>query len=250
MDIELGEAIAAGELEVWYQPQVAAGSLRIVGFEALARWNHPSFGHLAPEAFVDRKGDAPSEEFIADLSAFVLARACADAAGWAEDVFLGVNMSARQFAYDGFSDDVAAIAAAAGMPLHRLELEILETVPFDDADKARATMSLLRAMGVGLAIDDFGEGYSREFLRMDLPVTKIKLARSVVADERAAAALGGFVADAHALGIAVTAEGVETREQALAMQAAGCDYLQGYFFARPSPADGVARALRAGGPVR
>jgi EAL domain-containing protein (putative c-di-GMP-specific phosphodiesterase class I) len=145
---------------------------------------------------------------------------------------------------------VAAIAAAAGLPLHRLELEVLETVPITDPGKARATMSRLRTMGVGLAIDDFGEGHSRDFLRMDLPVTKIKLARSIVVDEKASAALGGFVADAHALGIAVTAEGVETREQALAMQAAGCDYLQGYFFARPSPAEGAARALLEGARER
>ena len=243
MDIDLNRAVAAGELEVWYQPQVAARSLHVAGFEALARWNHPERGHLAAEAFLGPVEGAQSAELVADLLAFVLARACADAAAW-PDATVGVNISPLQFADENFPQDVAAIAASAGLPLHRLELEILENIAIEDPDKTRAIMTRLRDMGVRLAIDDFGQGHSRDFLRMDLPVSKIKLARSLVSDEQAAGAIGEFVAGVHALGMVVTAEGVETREQALAMQAAGCDFLQGYFFGRPSPAAAIAHGLR------
>lgn len=244
MNIDLGEAIAAGELEVWYQPQVVAGSLRVAGYEALARWNHPQLGRLAPDSFPDPRGGGQTLECAADLAAFVLARACADAAGWA-DATVGVNISPHQFADPDFPQDVAAIARAAGLPLERLELEILENIAIEDPDRARAVMTRLRAMGVRLAIDDFGQGYSRQSLLMDLPVSKIKLGRPMVIDVHPAGSLAGFVADCHALGMEVTAEGVETREQALAMQAAGCDYLQGYYFARPAPAAGLPQALRA-----
>lgn len=248
VNIDLGKAIAAGELEVWYQPQVAAHSLRVAGYEALARWNHPELGHLAPDAFLDPRAGGQTDEFVADLAAFVLARACADAAGWDEAV-LSVNISALQFADASFPDDIAAIAAQAGLPLHRLELEILEHIAIEQPDRTRAVMTRLRDMGVRLALDDFGQGYSRQSLLMDLPVSKIKLARSIVINEENAASLAAFVADVHALGMVVTAEGVETREQALAMQAVGCDYLQGYFFARPAPAAGIAHGLRAGPPL-
>ncbi|MFN3889572.1 MAG: EAL domain-containing protein [Beijerinckiaceae bacterium] len=240
MNIDLGKAIAAGEMDVWYQPQVAAKSFRIVAFEALARWNHPVEGHLAPQAFP--KG---AMAYSADLAAFVLARACADAARWPH-VSVGVNIPPQQFADPGFPDDICAIAGEAGLPLDRLELEILEDTSFEDPDAARSVMVRLRAMGVRIAIDDFGQGFSRESLLLDLPVSKIKLARSLVTDESSGAWIGEFVATAHALGMEVTAEGVETQAQASAMQAAGCDYMQGYFFARPSPGADITRALAPG----
>lgn len=237
MTIDLAKAIAAGEMDIWYQPQVAAGSHGIAGFEALARWNHPERGQLSPGAFL-----VESEDFTADLAAYVLARACADASRWPL-VTVGVNVPPRQFADERFPDDVAAIAAGAGFPLDRLELEILESTAFEDPDAARVVMKRLRDMGVGIAIDDFGQGFSRQSLLLDLPVSKIKLAGAIVADERSGSWIGEFVRTAHALGMEVTAEGVETQGQALAMQAAGCDYMQGYYFARALPAGDVARAL-------
>lgn len=234
------QAMAAGEMDVWYQPQVAADSLRIVGFEALARWDHPQHGHIAPDVFPDR-----SAEFDEDLAAFVLARACADAALW-PDLLVSVNVSPHQFAHDAFPDDVRQIAEQTGLPLDRLELEILEDAALENPDAARAVMTRLRAMGVRIAIDDFGQGHSREFLLLDLPVSKIKLARSLVTGEDASVWIGDFVRMAHSLGMEVTAEGVETQAQAQAMQAAGCDFMQGYFFARPSPGRDVTRALTGG----
>lgn len=238
MRTDLEKALAAGEMDVWYQPQVAARSLRIVGFEALARWNHPLQGCLAPNAFIDQ-----SEDSTVDLAAYVLHRACTDAASWPQ-VSVGVNVPPRQFA-DGFPEDVAAIAARAGLALERLELEILESTAFEQPEAARAVMRRLRAMGVGIAIDDFGQGFSQQALLLDLPVSKIKLAGSIVADARSADWVGDFVRTAHALGVEVTAEGVETQAQAAAMQSAGCDYMQGYFFARALPAADVGRALAA-----
>jgi diguanylate cyclase len=237
---DLAKIIAAGEMDVWYQPQVAARSLRIAGFEALARWNHPTLGQLTPDAFLDDADDS-----LADLAAFVLSRACEDATRWPA-VTVSVNIAPRQFADENFPDEIGAIAAWAGLPLDRLELEILESAAFEDPDAARAGMSRLRAMGVRLAIDDYGQGFSRQSLLLDLPVNKIKLARSIVIDERSAGWIGEFVSTAHALGMEVTAEGVETQAQAQAMQAAGCDYLQGYFFARPSSGADVTRALAGG----
>lgn len=235
--IDLAKAIAAGEMDVWYQPQVAAGSHRIAGLEALARWNHPERGQLAPGAFLEECEDA-----AADLAAYVLARACADASRWPL-VTVGVNVPPRQFAEESLPDDIRAIAAEAGLPLDRLELEILETTAFENPNAARVVMKRLREMGVGIAIDDFGQGYSRQSLLLDLPVSKIKLAGAIVADEKAATWIAEFVHAAHELGMTVTAEGVETQDQALAMQAAGCDYMQGFYFARALPAGDVARAL-------
>jgi EAL domain-containing protein (putative c-di-GMP-specific phosphodiesterase class I) len=232
--------MAAGEMDVWYQPQVAAHSLRIVGFEALARWDHPEHGHIAPDVFPHR-----SVEFDEDLAAFVLARACSDAALW-PDLLVSVNVSPHQFAHDAFPEDVLQIAEQAGLPLDRLELEILEDAALENPDAARAVMTRLRAMGVRIAIDDFGQGYSREFLLLDLPVSKIKLARSIVTGEDTSVWIGDFVRMAHSLGMEVTAEGVETQAQALAMQSAGCDFMQGYFFTRPSPGRDVTRALTGG----
>lgn len=239
MNIDLGKAIAAGEMDVWYQPQVASGSLRIAGFEALARWNHPSKGQVGPESFPQH-----ADGFSDDLAAFVLARACADAARW-PDVTVAVNVAPHQFAHEEFADDVEAIAAQAGLPLQRLELEILEHAAFENPDAARAVMRRLRDKGVRIAIDDFGQGFSREALLLDLPVSKIKLAHALVTDPASTAWIGEFVKTAHALGLEVTAEGVETQAQADAMQAAGCDYMQGFFYARALPAADVARALSA-----
>ncbi len=238
----LAKAIAAGEMDVWYQPQIASGTLRIAGFEALARWNHPALGCIGPNDFLDQ-----SEEAIEDLAAFVLARACSDAALW-PDIMVGVNVAPHQFTHSGFPDDIAAIATAAGLPLDRLELEILENAALENPDAARAVMARLREMGVRIAIDDFGQGHSFDFLLLDLPVSKIKLARSIVADPTASAWIKEFVSMAHALNLEITAEGVETQAQALAMQVAGCDYMQGYFFARPSPGRDVVRALIGADP--
>jgi EAL domain-containing protein (putative c-di-GMP-specific phosphodiesterase class I) len=234
---DLAKAIAAGEMDVWYQPQVASASLTIVGFEALARWNHPERGLLSPDAFFDE-----AEASTAELATFVLSRACADASHW-PGLSVGVNVPPRQFADDRFPDTVCAIAAKAGLPLDRLELEILESSAFEQPDVCRAVMERLSAMGVQIAIDDFGQGWSHQALLLDLPVSKIKLARSIVTDEASAKWVGEFVATAHTLGMTVTAEGVETQAQAEAMQAAGCDYMQGYYFARPAPGPAIARAL-------
>lgn len=237
----IAQAIAAGEMDVWYQPQVASDSLRIASFEALARWNHPVLGQIAPDMFPDRSAD-----FDEDLSAFVLARACADAAQW-PNLIVAVNVAPHQFSHEAFPDDIGEIAAHAGLPLDRLELEILENAALENPDAARAVMTRLRAMGVRIAIDDFGQGFSRDFLLHDLPVSKIKLARSIVMGEESVAWVGDFVRMAHSLGMEVTAEGVETQAQAKAMQAAGCDYMQGYFFACPSPGRDVTRALTGAG---
>lgn len=235
--MELTEAVAGGEIEVWYQPQVEARSLRVAGFEALARWNHPSQGLLTPDAFVPAHGAAADA-----LAAFVLERACEEAARW-PDVTVAVNMSPRHFAHRSFVDEVAQAMARAGLAPERLELEILETSAFEEPALAKAAMTRLRDMGVGIAIDDFGQGYSRQSLLLDLPVSKIKLAHAIVTDPASGGWIGDFVRTTHALGMKVTAEGVETQAQADAMTQAGCDYLQGYFFARPAPGAAITAAL-------
>ena len=236
--IDLAKLIAAGEMDVLYQAQVTARTFRIAGFEALARWNHPTHGPLSPDAFLDG-----SEESLEDLTTFVLNRACEDAARW-PSVTVSVNIAPHQFGAETFPDEVGAIATAAGLPLDCLELEILESDAFKDPDAARAGMKRLRSMGVRIAIDDYGQGFSRQSLLLDLPISKIKLARSLVIDEKSAGWIEEFVATAHALGMEVTAEGGET--QAQAMQAANCDYMQGFLFARPASGAQVTRALTQG----
>ncbi len=242
-DSTLKMAIRAGELDVYYQPQVSADGARLLGVEALARWNHPRVGLLSPADFL---GPDAGPSAVFDVGDFVLRRACADAALW-RSLTVSVNVSPHQFRDPALPEEVERIARQAGLPLARLELEILEDSWFDNVPQARASLKRMRALGVRIALDDFGEGYSSMGVLHDLPLDKLKLDRSFASsgpDGAPSEHVPEIVALAKAIGLSVTAEGVETRAQQLFMQAAGCDALQGYLFSKPVPARAIDDLLR------
>jgi EAL domain-containing protein (putative c-di-GMP-specific phosphodiesterase class I) len=236
---DIATAIARGELDVWYQPQVDAATMRVAAVEALARWSHPTQGLLTPASFLGCES-----EVSLMVSSFVLGRACAQARNWG-DVMIAVNLPPHAFGHDALVDRLDEATAAAGLPAQRLEIEVLETEPFENIAAAREAMRRIRARGMRIALDDFGQGYSVDALIAGLPVNKIKLARELVTSSRAAQIVPEVVRLAHALNIEVTAEGVETEEDAKAMREAGCDYLQGYLFARPVPAEDIPALIAA-----
>ncbi len=232
---ELEAAIPAGELVLLYQPQMTADGKTLAAVEALTRWEHPDHGLLGPENFImlaDRTG------LIEPLGDWALRQACRDARRW-PGLGIGVNVSPLQFRRPHFVDEVAAAIRAAGIPFDQVELEIVETAFFDDPDRAESSLRALRAFGVRIALDDFGTGYSSLSYLRRLPLDKLKVDKSFVDDigsARSAAIVHALVALARAIGLKITAEGVETPEQQKFLRAAGCHYLQGFLFSRPVPA--------------
>ncbi|MGE7136525.1 putative bifunctional diguanylate cyclase/phosphodiesterase [Luteibacter sp. NPDC031894] len=244
VEVALREALRTGEgLDCHYQPLVRASDGKVIGLEALARWRHPRLGAVPPVQFV-----AVAEEtgLIGHLGEWILRRACARLAPLA-DLFVAVNVSAVQLRDDRFADTVLDVLASAGMPAHRLELEITETAIVNaDASTVRLLRRLRRA-GVRISLDDFGTGYSSLTLLKDLDVDKVKIDRSFVqmaptADDSAAIVRAVSNLGA-ALGLCVVAEGVETEQQRVFLREAGCDELQGFLFSEAVPEDRIERVL-------
>lgn len=233
-------ALERGDLEVHYQPLVELPGGTVTGVEALARWTDEELGVVPPDVFVrvaERRG------LIAELGRQVLATAARAAAGWVpvvgEAPLLSVNASALQLADASFPADVRAALADSGLPAQRLCLEVTETAAISDLDATTEVLEELRELGVQLALDDFGAGWSSLTVLHRLPVDIVKLDRSfverVAGDERTALVVRLFVDAAHALGLSAVAEGVETQEQARQLVALGCDRAQGWLFGRPVP---------------
>jgi EAL domain-containing protein (putative c-di-GMP-specific phosphodiesterase class I) len=215
----------------------------IVGVEALVRWNHPEHGMIPPSRFV-----ALAEErgLIIPLGEWVLRRACEDGKRW-PGLRIAVNVSAIQFRHRDFVTSVMRSIARTGFEPSRLELELTEGVVVEDADAAEAAMMELRALGVHLALDDFGTGYSSLIYLRRFAFDKIKIDRSFLesmeATGESAILVHSIVHLGRALGLTVTAEGVETREQHRFLQALGCHQLQGYLFSKGVPADEIDALL-------
>jgi len=251
LENDLRGALERGELRVHYQPIVALDDERIVGFEALVRWQHPTRGLVAPMAFIPM---AEETGLIVPLGRWVLETACRQAARWRRSAggtkapFVSVNLSARQFIQADLVEDVAAVLAATGLEPAALELEITESVVMDQSEIGVRSLRRLRDLGVRLVLDDFGTGYSSLAYLKHLPLDMLKIDRSFVLglDEVADRSIvDAVIALAHGLGIGVVAEGIETRAQADRLRASGCDLGQGYLFARPMPAPATTRFLRA-----
>jgi EAL domain-containing protein (putative c-di-GMP-specific phosphodiesterase class I) len=228
----------------------------VASVEGLIRWQHPTRGLVPPVAFI-----AIAEETgaIIELGRFVIARACADAARWnamAPDspISVNVNLSALQLADAGLPDFIETSLAASGIPPGQLGLEITETVVFDDNPEHVARLLQIKRLGVRLLLDDFGTGYSSLGHLRRFPLDVLKLDRSFVAgmgrDETDTAIVVATRQLARALGLAVVAEGVETREQLASLQAIGCEFAQGYYFARPLTRATVDRLLTVDPPWR
>ncbi|MGI4976139.1 MAG: EAL domain-containing protein [Janthinobacterium lividum] len=236
LEADLRRAIAAGEMEVQYQPIVGCADGVVLGFEALVRWNHPGRGRIAPGDFIPLAEECG---LIVPLGLWVLETACREAAGWALPLRVAVNVSPAQFHHQDLSRQVAAILAASGLAPSRLEIEVTEGLLIDNPHRALSILSEIKARGVRLSLDDFGTGYSSLGTLQRFPFDKIKIDRSFVQglgrNRQAEAIVRAVIAMADSLGLTVTAEGVETGEQLSLLQAQRCDQVQGYLTGRPLP---------------
>ena len=250
LELESGlrHALDDGELHLVYQPLVTLDDGRISGVEALLRWDHPIFGVVAPLRFISL---AERNGLIIPIGAWVLREACRQLAAWGDDALsVSVNVSARQLGSTDLVDVVRAALEDSGIAPRRLCLEITETAMMADPGAIGETLSALKALGVRLAVDDFGVGHaSLRQLRALLPVDTLKIDKSFVDgitdDADDAAIVEGVVRLAHSLGLQAVAEGVETADQVAMLRAFSCQTGQGYHFARPAGPDAIARMLSA-----
>jgi diguanylate cyclase (GGDEF)-like protein len=241
LESELRQALHRGELDVYYQPQVACSDGNGIGAEALVRWNHPTRGMVPPSDFIPL---AEESRMILDIGTFVLRRVCRQAALWGEHGLfprLSVNVSRVQFEQHDFPASVLRILAETGVPPSQLELEITESVAMADPDAVAAQMAPLRAAGVRFAMDDFGTGYSSLSVLTRLPFDVLKIDRSFIsglaeANDERAVLVKTVLGMARGLGLEVVAEGVETLEEHGFLRDNRCDCAQGYLFSRPLPA--------------
>ena len=247
METDLRAALEHGEgLFVFYQPIVHADSGQIIAREALVRWHHKERGWVPPGVFVPL---AEACGLIEQLGAFVLDRACRDAAGWADGARVAVNISAVQLGKGLLASELHASLAAAGLAPDRLEIEVTETALLGDAREIGRDLRLVRESGVRVALDDFGTGYSSlSHLRL-FPFTKIKIDGSFVRDAAVrpdcAAVVRAVVDIGRDLGVSIVAEGVETEVQLACIRALGCTEIQGYIYARPAPSARDAPVVEA-----
>ena len=254
LENQLRGATERGELLLHYQPKVCARSGRLLGLEALLRWQHPELGMVAPGRFIPL---AEETGLINAIGEWVLDEACRQQRAWLEaglDVVpIAVNLSAQQLGQQNFVSRVASAIDAAGLAPSLIELELTETMLMRDIDRTIHTLVRLREMGVRLSIDDFGTGYSSLNYLRQFPVNALKIDRSFVSgisaegtEGKIAAAIVGM---AHSLGLEAIAEGVETEAQRSFLTAQGCHQLQGYLIGRPVPAAEIETRLPPARPA-
>ena len=246
--IDLRVALERGEFVLAYQPLLDLHTDRVANFEALLRWHHPDKGVVPPDVFIPL---AEETGLMADIGAWVLRTACAEATKWPRGVSVSVNLSSRQFANGNLTATVEDALAMSGLRAQRLELEITESVLLRDSEANLSTLRQLREMGVRIALDDFGTGFSSLAYLQRFPFSKIKIDRGFVsglpASLESQAIVRSVIGLGQALGMRVTAEGVETSAQ-FDWVRAGCDEAQGYLISRPVPASEVpALIARFGG---
>lgn len=232
----LSSALHNSELELFYQPIMDVGTGRIATFEALLRWHHPGRGFVSPLEFIPL---AEETGLIVPIGEWVLQQACAQAMRWPADISLAVNLSAREFRSRTLPDAVSAALSQSGLAAERLELEITESVLLQDSDANLLTLDGLKEIGVLLALDDFGTGYSSLSYIRKFPFAKIKIDRSFIqsmeSEIESQAIVRAVVGLGRSLGMAITAEGIETRQQLDRIRREGCHQAQGFFFSEPAP---------------
>ena len=250
LDASLRLALAQDEFHLVYQPQIDLASGHATSVEALIRWRHPERGLVTPLEFIPL---AEENGLIERIGLWVLRRACTDAARWARaghPVGVAVNLSPVQFRGPGLLPSVLAILADTGLPPALLELEVTESTVMENSAATIATLHALCQHGVRIALDDFGTGYSSLSYLTRMPISNLKVDRSFISGlldgGDNAAIVRAVLAMAHSLGMRVTAEGVETRAQALALKAMACDSLQGFYFSRPVRPELIPGLLRQG----
>jgi predicted signal transduction protein with EAL and GGDEF domain len=246
-EVALLRALENREFVLHYQPKVELRTGRIVGAEALVRWQHPDEGLLFPGSFIPI---AEESGLIVPIGEFILLEACRQTCAWQEmglpPLTISVNVSARQFR-QGIVDTTAAVLRTTGLEPHYLELELTESAAVESLEHTTVALEELRQMGVGCALDDFGTGYCSFKYLSQLPITTLKIDRSFVEamSVRDASIVAAIITLGHSLGLRVVAEGVETVKQLGCLVAEDCDEVQGYLFSKPTPADQFAEQLRA-----
>ena len=247
-------ALADEQLRLHYQPKVALATGRVTGIEALVRWEHPGRGMVSPGDFIPL---AEEIGLIVPIGEWVLDTACRQLAEWQaaspdwSSLVTSVNVSSRQFADARLVATVARVLAATGVSPGCLCLEVTESAVMTDVARATATLRRLKDLGVQISIDDFGTGYSSLSYLKQFPLDELKIDKRFVdglgEDAEDHAIVAAVMGMADALALSVVAEGVETEEQVVQLQALGCGVAQGFFFARPTPAAEITELLRAGG---
>ena len=246
LELDLRAAVEAQAFELHYQPIYDLAAERICGFEALLRWTHPVRGRVSPAEFVPL---AEEIGLIVPLGEWVLARACREAAAWPDDLKVAVNVSAAQFTSAGLIATVRNALAETGLPAHRLELEITESVLLVNGNATVAILHGLRGLGTRIAMDDFGTGYSSLSYLRSFPFDKMKIdqcfTRDLTVEQGSGFIVRAVISLASSLGMTTTAEGVETPEQLARLREEGCDEVQGYLFSPPVPAAELPALLAA-----
>jgi EAL domain-containing protein (putative c-di-GMP-specific phosphodiesterase class I) len=248
MENGLRRALDRRELHFDYQPLVDLASGRIIGAEALMRWEHPGVGAVSPSQFIPL---AEETGLIVPLGEWGLLEACRQARAWQEaglpEIPVSVNLSATQFRQQNLGDTLARALQTSGLAPGFLELEITESMVMHNVEAGMLAVNRLRDLGLRLSIDDFGTGYSSLSYLRRFPIQRLKIdvsfLRDIATDSGAAAITHAIIALGKGLELRVLAEGVETREQLAVLRAQGCDEMQGYYFSRPVPADEFAVML-------
>ena len=249
LDTALHHAVERGEVEVYFQPLVQVADLRVVGAEALLRWDHPEHGILSPAQFLELAEDNGT---ILVMGKAVLQQACLQAKRWHQSygvvLEVGVNLSARQFRQAGLEDEIADVLHTTGLDPSQLLLEITEGLAMEDVETTTAILAKLHALGVRLAIDDFGTGHSSLGYLARFPIDAIKVdqsfARDIDRDPVKAAIVSAVVALSRAIGSTTVVEGVETLSELEQIERLGCDVAQGFYFSRPLPTAAFDELLR------
>jgi EAL domain-containing protein (putative c-di-GMP-specific phosphodiesterase class I) len=240
MELDLRTGLKEGQFELYFQPLYAIQDKRVIGFEALLRWNHPRRGKVSPVEFIPL---AEETGLILPIGEWVIREACRQAATWPDDISVAVNISPKQFTYPGLANTILQALSTTGLEPARLELEITESIFIADVEKTMATLHGLRSLGVRIALDDFGTGYSSLSYLRSFPFDKVKIDRSFVEDLRGNgnghAVIRAITTLADALGMETLAEGVEDEDQFDTLKREGCRYIQGYLLSKPVAAAAV-----------
>ena len=248
-ELALREAIEGDQLVLHFQPVVDLAQGRVVGVEALVRWEHPEDGLIMPDAFIPV---SETSGLIVPLGAWVLHEACRSAVAWEAQgrrLDMAVNLSVRQVSHPDLLATVQSALSRSGLPAERLLVEVTETAVAEDAEAAVESLSRIAALGAAVAIDDFGTGYSSLLYLKRYPISALKIDRSFVSglgqDSDDHAIVASLVSLAGAVGAASIAEGIETEDQRQRLVGLGCQLAQGYLFSRPVPGDQVLAAIDA-----
>lgn len=242
---DLSMAIRNGELSLHYQPQARASrddaGRETIGFEALARWNHPTRGSVPPGDFIPL---AEESGLIVEMGQWILREACREAASWPKPLQIAVNLSPAQFMHTDLVKFLHSVLLETGLAPGRLELEITEGVLIEDFDRGLGLLRRLKALGVRISMDDFGSGYSSLTYLQAFPFDKIKVDRAFVMNlgqrPQSAAIIRAVIGLGHGLHMSIVAEGVETYEQLCFLADESCDVIQGFFIGRPAPIEQYA----------